>query len=147
MSARGFTLVELAIVLSIGGLLAPLVWMSGRSLEAEHRDSLGRAAASREMRALSEELRRDLRTLRWQGAEGLVLVGPAPCDRVEYTLAGEVLERRAPEACGGARVVAAPVRRIARAASRLEVVFAHHAGRDLERDTPFVAIVPAQEAP
>ncbi len=146
MKARGFTLLELAIVMSIVAILIPLLWLSGRTLEAEHRDALADATAAREMRALSEELRRDLRTLRWQGSTGLVLEGTGSCAHVEYVLTGEVLERRALESCGGTRVVAAQVQGIERTTRRLEVLFAHHAGRESEHATRFVAVLPGDEA-
>ena len=144
MRARGFTLIELSIVISITALLLPLVWFFGRALEADHRDALAQTVASREMRALTEELRRDLRTLRLEGPDGLRLTGAA-C-RVEYALAGEVLERRAPEACGGTRAVASPVRSLLRSGARLEVRFAHHSGRDVEAATRFLTLLPVSPA-
>ena len=85
--------------------------------------------------------------MRWKGPGGLVLAGHGSCARIEYVLVGEVLERRASDACGGTRVVAAPVRRIARSGRRLEVAFSHRAGRDDERDTRFVAFLLAEETP
>ena len=142
-AARGFTLLELSIVMAITALMLPLVWQFGRSLEADHRDALAQAVAAREMRALSEELRSDLRTLHLEGEGGLRLSGPG-CPQVEYLLAGEVVERRAGVACGGTRAVAAPVRLLLRSGSRLEVLFAHHSGRDVEASTRFLALLPPE---
>jgi prepilin-type N-terminal cleavage/methylation domain-containing protein len=147
MKARGFTLLELSVVLTITALVLPFVWVVGRSLEADYRDALAQAVAAREMRALSEELRRDLRTLRLQGGSGLRLSGPGACGVVEYALAGEVLERRGPAACGGTRAVATPVHSLGREGDRLEVIFASHSGREREGGTRFLAVLPVEGAP
>ena len=142
MRARGFTILELATVLTITTLLLPIVATFGRTFEAEHRDAVDDVAAAREMRGLSEELRRDLRTRALAGEAGLALDGPGDCGHVEYVLSGDVLERRAAAGCGGTRAVAAHVGSVSRLGSRLVVAFAHHAGRDVERVTAFEASLP-----
>lgn len=145
MKTRGFTLIELAICMSILALLLPLVWVFGRTLEAEHRDVVSQASSARELRALTEELRLDLRTRSLKSTTGLVLQGAGSCALVEYALAGEVLERRAGPDCGGTRAVAAPVQSVRRDGALLEVVFAHHSGREPERVTRLLALLPEEQ--
>lgn len=99
-------------------------------------------------------LRRDLRTLRWQGSSGLVLSGVGACTRIEYVLTGEVLTRRAASECGGERVVAVPLLGITHTGGRLDVAFSHQRAtrcicRSLESTTtapfwgPYSELVPS----
>ena len=120
MKARGFTAMEMALVLSISAIVVSSGFTLWRSFDRQHRIAIFEAASAQGMRSLSEELRRDLRTLRWEG-DRLSLSGP--CGRVEYAAAEGTLLRRGDPACGPLRAVAAGVESIARVQSGVEVGF------------------------
>jgi len=120
---RGFTLIELAVVVSILGVLVPICYAMHRQNEADVLAAEASIEAAHAARAVSEELRRDLWT-HSLAAEGTVLVGAAPCDRIEYAVGdGDVVWRRAPEACGGARAIARNVGALRRDGGEVVVVF------------------------
>ncbi|HEY3449350.1 MAG TPA: prepilin-type N-terminal cleavage/methylation domain-containing protein [Myxococcales bacterium] len=117
---RGFTLLELAICISIGTLLIPMVLALGRVSEKQHLRALAEVDATQVMRTASEELRRDLQTLRM--ADGTTVTLQGACGRVEYVAEGGVLARKAEEACGGTRALGRRVRAIRRDGARALVV-------------------------
>jgi len=121
MRRRGFTLVELAITISISAVMIPAVFLLLRTAEANARRALSRARTAESMRTFSEELRRDLRTMRFVNDTGLVLAGPG-CE-ARYELRGSILVRAG---CDGARAVARDVASVERTAWGAEVVFAQH---------------------
>jgi hypothetical protein len=131
MKARGFTALELALVLSISPLVLGGAYLLWRGFDRQHRIALFEAEAARGMRALSEDLRRDLRTLRWE-ATGLSLTTRAAdpagsassCNRVEYAVDNGVLVRRGDAGCGPTRAVASSVESAVRTGGTVEVIFA-----------------------
>lgn len=143
----GFTLVELAVVLSLMAVAVPAVFHFHRAFDAGHREALARLDAARGMRSFSEELRRDLRSATLD-AQSVVLVGPPPCERVEYAVddAG-VLSRRAGEACGGPRPVAMGVGKLERRPWGVTVTFARRTGRADPFLTRFDLALPAAPPP
>ena len=115
---RGFTLIEMAVCLSVTSIVVPLVFLVSRAIEGESLRALADVEAAEQMRAVSEELRRDLQSMRVAEGRGLVLEGSGPCGRIEYAIASEsVLVRRessleagAPAACGERPVARSGVR-------------------------------------
>ena len=138
---RGFTLIELSVVVSILALVVPLIFVLQRDLEAQHQGTLQAVEAARGMRSLSEELRRDLRTMRWKESAGLALVartGSGGCQGVAYSVNEEsVLIREAAGGCGGNRAVARGVKRIAREGRLVEVTFGRPVRAGVERTATF----------
>lgn len=115
--ARGFTLVEMALCISIGTLVVPLVLLTVRSMERQHLRALEQVESAQAMRGVSEELRRDLQSMRMLPGPAVALEGA--CGRVDYVVSGEaVLQRRAEPACGGTRAVARRVKAIRREAGQ-----------------------------
>lgn len=102
---RGFTLIELAIVLSISAVMVPLVFVFHRQLESAQLRAQGRLEAAAGAAAIAEELRRDTFPGSRSGPHSFVRAG---CE-VRYRLENRVLFRRADEACGGSRPVARKV--------------------------------------
>jgi prepilin-type N-terminal cleavage/methylation domain-containing protein len=127
--SRGFTLIEMAVVITISALVIPLVFAFAHTYEVDHLRAADSAQAASSMRAVSEELRRDLQTMRVAEEPGLVLVGAGKCARVEYAVADEVLLRRA---CDEVRAVARHVQALRREGRSLTVEF----GRPLRPDLP-----------
>jgi type II secretory pathway pseudopilin PulG len=122
MKARGFTALELALVITISSLVVASAFLLLRAFEGQDYRALAEAEAARGMRAFSEELRRDLRTLRLEPGSALALSGP--CGRVEYTLQEGSLLRKGEAACGAPRAVSAGVASVARTPLGVEVTFA-----------------------
>jgi prepilin-type N-terminal cleavage/methylation domain-containing protein len=123
---RGFTLIEMAIVISILALLVPAIYVFHRDFEAQEQTALLSAEAARGMRSVSEELRRDLRTLRWSPDNAMVLLGTegTACRLVRYEVTEDgVLLRNAGSECGGPRPVARGVSAIGREGAAVEVTF------------------------
>lgn len=104
---RGFTLVELAIVLTILAIVTPAVFLLMRSIADDHARAVARLEDADAVRLVSESLRQDLRTGRLASAPaGLRVEGPGACFPVDYRVDGSVLVREAPAACGGAQALA-----------------------------------------
>ena len=121
---RGFTLIEMSIVVSILAVLVPLIFMFGRSFQDAQFEAAAQVEAAAAMRAVSEELRRDLKTMAWLEDSGLQLAGAGACKDVEYRLTEEHrVVRKGGEGCGPERVIAANVRAFQREAGGLRVVF------------------------
>ncbi len=122
MRARGFTAVELALVLSISTLVGSACYLLLRNFERHNHAALGAGEAARGMRVLSEEIRRDLRTLRFEPGPALSLRGP--CGRVEYLVQEGAVIRRGDAGCGAPRAVCSGVSSLARTPLGIEVIFA-----------------------
>jgi len=128
MRARGFTLIELSIVMTIAALVVAGAFAFGRTMDAFSHEALAQADAARAARSVSEELRRDLRTKSWVG-NGLSLSADDGC-RVEYAVEGDVLVRRLdPPTCGDKRAVARHVASVKRDGGSVELVFQRRVGR------------------
>lgn len=61
MKRRGFTAIELAIVVSISALLVPLVFLTARSWDVHRAAGLRHVAAAEEVMTVGEVLRADRR--------------------------------------------------------------------------------------
>ncbi|MFH1467955.1 MAG: hypothetical protein ABIO70_26450 [Pseudomonadota bacterium] len=61
MSRRGFTIMEMAINLSILGLLLPLIYAGALALEETHAIALWHLQTAAELRTVADELHRDVR--------------------------------------------------------------------------------------
>ena len=119
---RAFTLIELAIVLTIGALLVPMIYVIQRNLEANEWRALAKLDAAGAARAIGEELRRDTRTHTFD--RGMELSGP--CGRIAYVVDGDnVLMRRADVDCGGDRAIANHVGGIHRRGGLVDVTIVH----------------------
>jgi len=135
---RGFTLIELAICLSILALLVPVGFAMGRAFEQHAFQAAAQLEAASAMRSVSEELRRDLKTMGWPDETSLKLQGAGLCPRVEYKLtADNTLIREGAEGCGPARTLAAHVRSIQRETGGLRVVFFKRVAVGRERTDTF----------
>ena len=134
MRRRGFTVIELAICLTLMTILVPLVYGLMRNFENEIYRAAAEAESAQAMRAVSEEVRRDLQALELrEGGAGMELVGA--CGSVQYAVEGDVLFRRASAACGGDRPVARRVQGLTREPRALVVTF----GRPMRPELPAVS--------
>lgn len=119
---RGFTLLEMAVNLSLMAVLIPLIYSAYRALEGSQRQAQHQLEAARGMRTVSEALDADLLHMAWRGNEGLELEGP--CGRVHYAVRDGVLLREGDAACGPAsQGLARGVRAIERSAQGLRLVW------------------------
>lgn len=137
---RGFTLMEMAIVLSVAALTIPVVW--NLSAQASDAAALGRwqLEAADGIRTLAEELALDARS----GAPTADEVGfTAPDCPVRYrVIEGDLLVREAPESCGGSRGLAAFVESIAWSPGGVDVTFAFRLRpHRVQRTTVFIPVV------
>lgn len=137
---RGFTLVELSVVMAVAAIVIPAGWMLVRSQESAHHSALARASAAREMRSISEEIRRDLRSMQPAQGDGLVLRGA--CGSVTYTLDDGTLVRSGDEACGARRPVATHVAAIERQGNTVTIAFEHRVGRPQPERASFTLALP-----
>ena len=138
-SERGFTLVELSIVVSIFAILLPAIFLFERSFESAALRADAALDAAAGMRSFSEELRLDLRTLHL-GPEDLALSGG--CGTVRYTIVDGALVRDAGSECGGRRALARHVASVTRRGALVEVVFSTPVGRKNPETTSFVLGLP-----
>src|SRR2546428_12807577 len=94
MTRRAFTLVELAIVLSCLAVMVPAVWLLDRGIESDLARAAARLDAAASMRALSEELRDDLGTMKLEDGGA----GAFPGDEGPGGAGGGCAGRRTPVA-------------------------------------------------
>ena len=136
MKRRGFTMVELAIVVSILALLVPLIFMVFRIGAADFEKANATLYAANQLRDLSEELRLDERngTL---ADSGLTFAGAGACFPVTYRLVGSSVVREAPQACGGVRALVRDVTEFTRTNGLLTVQIAR-----LPEDQPITLVMP-----
>lgn len=121
MRRRGFTLLELAICVSLLGILVPTTYAFIRTFEDRLYRASAVAESARSARAFSEELRRDLQTMQAQAGDRLVLQGA--CGTVEYAVVDGVLLRKASAACGGDRPIARQAQALTREARAAVLTF------------------------
>ncbi len=112
MSRRGFTILELAVVLSIISVLLPLVYALARDVDRSQQAALWQMQDAQAARTVTQELQRDLFTLTEiaTARESDVLLLSGPCGEVRYQALDGVLVRGAEAACGGTRALARNVR-------------------------------------
>jgi prepilin-type N-terminal cleavage/methylation domain-containing protein len=123
MSRRGFTLVELAIVLAIAALIMPICYALIANVQDQSALAWWQMETADGVRSLAEELRLDARRgVSVDGDEvGFVVDG---CD-VRYRVTdAAALVRDAGEGCGAPRGLAAYVESIAWSEGGVDVTFA-----------------------
>jgi len=129
---RGFTLMELAICLSIAALLLPLLFLHGRNISESHERALFQSEATAALRTVSEELRRDAHGHRL-AAQGPVRFEGHGCT-IDYVVRDRVLSREATDACGGRRALAREVVELERAPHGLVLRLSRPLRPDLSAD-------------
>ena len=128
-SRAGFTLIEVAIVIVLLSIALPILFGFMRTIQIGQHRALGRAESVRALRTISEEIRRDLRVLRWEDTLSLAMVGPGKCKRIEYRVdQNNILLRIADPGCGSTRPIARNVETVRRTEYGLEVVFSRRIG-------------------
>ncbi len=124
MTRRGFTMVELAIVLSISVLLIPMVYAGAQAIEEVHELALWHLRSADQLHSVAEELRLDER-----GGErqpGATLAWQRGTCRVVYRVDEHgVLLREASVACGGTRALATGVTTLAAVEGGVELELTH----------------------
>ena len=120
---RGFTAIELAIVITVTAVLVPATYLFWRSMHSSYDESIAFLRISDETRAFSEELRRDRMLMRWADPSALAMTGDGACRRVEYRLEERALVRTGDGECGVRRAVATNVMSATRTAWGVELVF------------------------
>lgn len=118
---RGFTVVELAICLSISALLVPLCFMFMRTLEARVDLAHFHLETVEAVRTLGEQLERDQ---------------AGRCE-VHYAVADSALLRQAPAECGGDQVLAKRVTRFERVPGGVELTLTLRLSEHQQRDSAF----------
>jgi prepilin-type N-terminal cleavage/methylation domain-containing protein len=120
VNRRGFTAIELAIVISISAILVPLVYLFVRSVDEDRAVALWKLASADTVRTVSEQLRDDARDASL--AADFTFTGEASCLPVRYVVtAAHTLERVAPAGCEGPRALAAGVSRLSRVEGGVEL--------------------------
>ncbi|MER2565517.1 MAG: type II secretion system protein [Myxococcaceae bacterium] len=132
---RGFTMVELAVVVTLLTILVPLIFMLFNRGAADYQKANATLEAAEQLRDLSEELRLDGRNGALSTA-GVVFEGGA-CTPITYRLVETSVVREAPASCGGTRALVRHVREFVRTGSVLTVRIAQ-----LPEDPPVTLVLP-----
>ncbi len=135
-TARGFTLFELVIVLTIGALLVPIIWAFGTRVQDETALGRWQLEVANGVRTIAEELGDDARAGEPAGdAVGFLSDGCA----VSYRVAeGDLLLR---EGCGEPRGLSRFVESIAWSEGGVDVTFARVLRpRRVHRTTVFIPV-------
>ena len=133
---RGFTMVELAVVVTLLTVLVPLIFMLFNLGAADFQKANATLDAADQLRDLSEELRLDARNGQL-AATGLTFEGAGECFPVTYRVVASALVREAPAACGGARALVRNVTALVRTGSLVTVRIAQ-----LPEDLPITVVIP-----
>ncbi len=140
MRARGFTSIELAIIVTIAAIMVPIILSFSASLEDQSVLGNWQLESAESVRTLSEELRLDARRgVAVDGAD--VAFSLDGCD-VRYVVSdGSVVIREAPATCDGPRGLARFVEALAWTPGGVDVVFARvlRPGR-VHRVTVFIPV-------
>jgi len=133
--SRGFTLVELAIVLAIGVVLVPIVWTMSAKMEDQVTLAQWELDVARATRTIGEELRLETR----RGTARADAVGfLRPDCEVTWDVRDGILHRDVSAPCGGSRGLARNVDTLRWADGGLEVTFARRLRVDrVQRATVF----------
>ena len=136
---RGFTLIELAVVLSVAAILVPLVWILGTQVVDQVTLGRWQLDAAEGVRTVAEELRVDAR----EGTPTAEQVGfrVGTCD-VRYVVTGaSALVRQATADCGGSRGLSRRVESIAWSPGGVDITFARTIRpRRVHRTTVFIPV-------
>ena len=140
MNRRGFTLVELAICLSITTLLMPLIYRYAIAIEDRSVLGLWHLETADGVRTVAEEIRLDAG--RSSTVEGTDLRFRTAACEVQYTLSeSQVLVREATAECGGTRALARDVEALTRTAGGVDITFARIMRADrTHRITVFIPV-------
>lgn len=138
----GFTLVELAIVISVSSLIVPSVYLLARNLDDQRARGLWHITVAEQVRTVSESLQADRRALAFAGPGPLRLEGKGGCAPIVYEVTpGKALVRRAPERCGGERTLATQVSSAKHLPGGLELTFGFEVRPDqIEPTTVFIPV-------
>lgn len=142
MSARrGFTLLELAIVLTVTALVLPGLYLHWRSLEGQLALAHWDVSTAEQVRTVYEELARDAR-LGQLAPQALEFRLRGSCASATWEVSGaRRLTRAAPADCGGVRTLATGVEALRRVRGGVELDFAFEVRPDLvERRTVFLPV-------
>lgn len=120
MRRHGFSMVELATVLSISAVLVPIVYRLALGFEDRHALATWHLETATDVRTIAEELRLDAR--RGDPDEGVAWVVEGCVARYRVT-DERVLLRETEEACGGTRGLARNVEMVRRVPGGVEVGF------------------------
>lgn len=132
---RGFTMVELAVVVTLLTILVPLLFMLFNRGALDFQKANATLEAAEQLRDLSEELRLDARNGTLSGAD--VAFEGGACAPITYRLVDTSVVRQAPASCGGTRALVRHVREFVRAGSLLTVRVAQ-----LPEDPPITLVLP-----
>jgi prepilin-type N-terminal cleavage/methylation domain-containing protein len=138
---RGFTLLELAIVLSIFTVVVPAGYLLARGLSTESEFAQHQLTVADATRAVSEELRRDAHLGALSGTTGLTITSTGACSPVLWRVTeDQVLRREEPETagCGGVRALARRVRSLTREGQTVRLEFEFPVSPDDTRVTTTV---------
>ena len=139
---RGFTAIELAIVISISALVVPAIYLFDRSLEEQRAIGLWHLEVADQSRTAAEALHADRRALNLPSRTGLRFEGPGTCAPVEYAVTpGRTLVRRAPASCGGGTTLATHVTSFNRAPGGVTLKFAFELKPEQAVNTDFFIAV------
>ena len=134
MSRRGFTLIELMIVLACAAVIAPLVYSFSASVLDQFTLARWHMQATMGVRAVSEDLQLDAR-LGQAAAGDAVAFASKGCD-VRYVVTDDAtLVRAAAESCGGTRGLARHVESFLWVDGGIELRFARTLRPDRTRRT------------
>lgn len=140
MRRAGFTMVEMAIVVSILGVLVPLEFALLRTGLNDSRQANFRLTAAEQARDVSEALQLDSRTGKLAATgDRITFSGEGPCHPVDYQLSEQVLVR---EACGNRQALARQVSAMVRDAHTLKLEFTEQAD-----EAPVTFIVALEPTP
>lgn len=124
MRRGGFTMIELAIVISLSALVVPAVYLFARTIDDQRALGLRHLEVADQTRSLAEALQADRRTLLFSAPESLRLEGPGPCSPIEYALTpAKSLVRRAPNDCGGETTLATQVEAVSHPRGGFAITF------------------------
>ena len=142
MIRRGFTLIELAICLTITAVLVPLIYAYARDIDDRSTLGIWHLDTADDVRTVAETLGRDARQHTGAGGDPLSLrIGDCA---VQYVVDdAQNLERRTSEPCGGTRVLARGVAALTPTAGGVDLTFARRMRVDrTHRITVFIPVVP-----
>ncbi|MDP2341092.1 MAG: type II secretion system protein [Deltaproteobacteria bacterium] len=121
MRRPAFTLIELAICLSIIGVMVPVIFTTWRQVEDAQAASTSRVTIARAARTLSEELRHDSHQRTFvDDAAGVTLSRAGECGVVRYQLKDRVVLRD--DGCS-VRALARGVQKLERKGDLVTVTF------------------------
>jgi len=120
---RGFTLLELVIVLSLGVILVPIMYSFGSYMDEQRALATFHLDVADGTRTIAEELRADARTSKVMAGEGIGFLR-GHCEIRYVVNEDSVLVRRAADACGGARGLSHRVESIVGSRGGVDVTFA-----------------------